>query len=234
MDSTMEHTWALILGLARNVARDDAAVKAGGWEQSYATGLKGKTLAPLGFGRLGAATARVGILAFGMTVITWSRSLTQDEADEKAEALGLQRGSVKVVQSKVELCRKANILGIHYVLSERRKGIIGPKELELLQSTAFLVNTSRGPLVDEKHCCRLSALKSGRITGAASDVFDTEPLPLDSEWRTTKWGRDGRSQVLLSPHMGYVEEDAMNVWYDEIVENVERWLERRPLLCRLN
>ncbi|KAL2785359.1 hypothetical protein BJX66DRAFT_343182 [Aspergillus keveii] len=170
LDSTLEHTWALILGLARNVARDDA------WVQS----------------------ARVGVLAFGMNVVAWSSSLTQDAANDKARAFGLPEGTFQVAESKDSLLRAADVLSIHYVLSERSRDILGANELALLKPTAILVNTSRGPLVNE--AALLETLKQGKIKGIALDVYSTEPLPADSEWRTTAWGKDGRSEVLLSPH----------------------------------
>ncbi|KAK7720237.1 hypothetical protein SLS57_005645 [Botryosphaeria dothidea] len=231
MDSTMEHTWALILGITRNIARDDAVIKSGGgWETSFATALKGKTLGILGLGRLGADTARVGALAFGMKVAAWSSSLTQQAADEKAKGFGLPERTIRVAASKEELLREADVLSIHYVLSDRSRGIVGAKELALMKPTAVLVNTSRGPLVDED--ALLSCLKEGKIKGAALDVFATEPLALDSEWRTTAWGKqNGRSEVILSPHMGYVEEEAMHRWYEDTAANVEKWLDGKPLDC---
>jgi lactate dehydrogenase-like 2-hydroxyacid dehydrogenase len=232
LDSTLQHTWALILGIARNIARDDAGVKNGGWQNSLATGLSGKTLGLLGFGKLGADTARVGVLAFGMKVLAWSTSLTQAAADEKAKAFGLPEGTFKAASSKEELLQNADVLSIHYVLSERSRDILGAKELALLKSTAILINTSRGPLVNEQ--AFLSVLKQGKIQGAAIDVYNAEPLPLDSEWRTTKWGQDGRSEVLLSPHMGYAEEGAMNRWYEDTVENVKTWLDGKAIATKLN
>jgi lactate dehydrogenase-like 2-hydroxyacid dehydrogenase len=233
LDSTLEHTWALILGLARNIARDDAGVKSGNnWQTSAAMGLRGKTLGVLGLGKLGADTARIGVLAFGMKVLAWSSSLTQEAADEKAKAFGLPRGTFQVASSKEELLQTADVLSIHYVLSERSRDIIGSEELALLKSTGILINTSRGPLVNEQ--ALLSILKQGKIRGAAIDVYDVEPLPADGEWRTTAWGREGRSQVLLSPHMGYVEEGVMERWYEDTVDNVEAWLAGKIPETRLN
>ncbi|KAL2012463.1 hypothetical protein VTN00DRAFT_5181 [Thermoascus crustaceus] len=230
-DSTIQHTWALILGLARHIARDDAAVKAGGWQGSLAIGLPGKTLALLGLGRLGTATARIAVLAFNMKVIAWSTNLTQDRADEAAKEAGLPAGSFEVVSSKTELFQRADILSVHYVLSPRSRGMVGRAELDAMKPTALLVNTSRGPIIDE--AALLETLQAGRIQGAALDVFDTEPLPKDSPWRTTAWGHDGCSEVLLSPHMGYGEEEIMSRWYDEEAENVERWLDGQELRTRL-
>src|SRR5205807_1434293 len=121
--------------------------------------------------------------------------------DEKAKAFGLPEGTFKVARSKEELLQCADILSLHYVLSDRSRNILGAKELALLKTTAILVNTARGPLINEQ--ALLSILKEGKIRAAAFDVYDTEPLPLDSSWRTTAWGRNGASNVLLSPHMGY-------------------------------
>jgi len=225
-DSTTQHGIALILGIARNIAADDAVVKAGGWQTSLTTGLNGKTFGAVGLGRLGVATAKILHTAFGMNIIAWSSSLTQETADEKAKAAGLSaideygEKTFKVV-SKEELFKTADVVSIHYVLSARSKGLVSKTDLEVMKPSALFINTSRGPLVVEDDL--LNVLKAGKIRGAAIDVFDIEPLPKESAWRTTKWGVDGRSHVLLSPHMGYVEEGIMGRWYDENVESIERW-----------
>lgn len=232
IDSTLQHCWALILGLARNIARDDAAVKNGLWETSLATGLKGKTLGLLGFGNLGARVASVGACAFGMKTIAWSNSLTQAAADEKAKSFGLPKGTFVVAQSKEDLMRSADVLSIHYVLSERSRNIVGDKELQTMKPTSLLINTSRGPLVDEM--ALLKVLESGKIRGAALDVYNEEPLPPHSPWRRTQWGKDGRSEVLLTPHMGYVEEGVMHRWYEDTATNLELWLEGKDLPTKLN
>ena len=230
--STTQHTWALILGITRNITYDDLTVKHGGWQTGFATGLSGKTLGVLGLGRLGVMTAKVAILAFDMKVLAWSSSLTQADADEKAAKYGLSPGSFCVANSKEELFRSADILSLHYVLSERSRGLVGAKELELMKSTAFLVNTSRGALIDER--ALLNTLKKGAIKGAAIDVFETEPLPSDSEWRTTKWGENGISRCLITPHMGYVEESTVHAWYDEQAETTAGWLDGREPTVKLN
>ena len=221
-NATTEHIWALILGLAKNIVRDDVAVKNGGWQSGMVTGLAGKTLALLGFGKLGTQTAKTAVYGFGMRVTAWSRSLTQEQADEKAEAVGLPKGSYKVVGSKKELFETADVLSVHYKLSERSRGVVGEQELRSMKKQALLVNTSRGPLIDERALLRV--LKEGEIRGAALDVFDVEPLEQNSEWRSMKWGENGSSHVLLTPHMGYVEEEVMNAFYEETARNVERWL----------
>lgn len=225
-----EHCWALILGLAKSIASNDKSVKEGGWQSGLAFGLAGRTLALLGLGRLGTECAKTAVYGFGMKITAWSTSLTQEKADEAAEAAGLPKGTYKVMTSKQELFETADILCIHYVLSERSRGIVGESELNAMKRNSLLVNTSRGPLIDEQ--ALLNVLKEGRIRGAALDVFDTEPLELDSEWRTTQWGQDGRGEVLLSPHMGYVEERTMHTWYEETAENVELWLNGKEVKKR--
>jgi lactate dehydrogenase-like 2-hydroxyacid dehydrogenase len=211
-DSTTQHAVALILGIARGIAWDDKIVKEGGWETSLTTGLPGKTFATLGLGRLGGNVAKIMYESFGMRILAWSSSLTQEKADEKAKSMNLPisdedgEKTFKVV-SKEELFREADVLSVHYVLSDRSRGIVGKEELGWMKKNAFLVNTSRGPLVDEE--ALMNVLEKGGIRGAALDVFEIEPLPKDSRWRKTKWGEDGRGKVLLSPHMGYVEESTM-------------------------
>ncbi|KAF9893200.1 hypothetical protein FE257_011623 [Aspergillus nanangensis] len=229
--STVQHTWALILALARHVARDDAAVKRGEWQGSLGMTLAGKTLGVLGLGKLGAQVGRIAVLAFDMQVTAWSSNLTQEKADEQASGLGLPAGSFRVVASKEEFFRGADVVSVHNVLSERSRGIVGEGELAVMKASALLVNTSRGPLVDEK--ALLEAANLGRIRGVALDVFDPEPLPVDSPWRTTGWGRDGRSEVLLTPHMGYGDEQ-IHGWYGEVAENLERWLNGEELKTRMN
>lgn len=234
--STTEHCVAMILAAARNIAQDDREVKAGGWQTASAVSLHGKTLGVVGLGRLGVAVAKIMHAAFGMRVVAWSPNLTQEAADEKAGAAGLGRedgrgGKTFKVVSKEELFGTADVVSVHIVLSERSRGGIGEKELGLMKSSAIFVNTSRGPLVVEEDL--LNALDKGQIRAAALDVFELEPLPLDSRWRTTQWGKDGRSQVLLTPHMGYVEQSTLEGWYEQQVENLERWAKGEPLLQSL-
>jgi phosphoglycerate dehydrogenase-like enzyme len=231
-DSTTQHAVALILGIARGLASDDAEVKSGGWQTDLATGLSGKTFSSLGLGRLGGNVAKIMYESFGMRILAWSSSLTQETANEKARSLGLpvevDGESVFKVVGKEELFREADVLSVHYVLSDRSRGIVGVEDLALLKSSALFINTSRGPLVDED--ALLDVLEKGRIRGAAIDVFGIEPLPEKSRWRSTGWGKEGRAKVLLSPHMGYVEEEVMGNWYEEQVEIVERWHKGEELL----
>jgi lactate dehydrogenase-like 2-hydroxyacid dehydrogenase len=233
--STTEHCVALILGAARNTAQDDRSVKTGGWQTVPAVCLKGKVFGTVGLGRLGMAVARIMSVAFGMRVVAWSENLTQERADEKAREAGLavETGGEKTFRAvgKEELFRTADVVSVHLVLSERSRGAVARGDLEMMKPTAIFVNTSRGPLVVEKDL--LDVLEQGRIRAAALDVFELEPLPLDSRWRTTKWGQDGRSGVLLTPHMGYVEESTLDAWYDQQVENLQRWKNGEELALRL-
>lgn len=234
-DPTTQQTWALILGLAKHVAREDAALKSdkGHWQgQNLAMNLPGKTLGLLGLGRLGQASAKIAVLAFGLKVVAWSSSLTQEKADEAAQEIGLPPGSIQVAASKLDLLRQSDIVSLHYVLSDRSRGLIGKEELAAMKPSALLINTSRGPLIDEE--ALFEALEAGKIGGVAIDVFDIEPLPADSRWRSTEWGKNGRSEVLLSPHMGYAVEDYIGEMYEQVVENLERYLEGKELLVRYN
>ncbi|EWY85929.1 hypothetical protein FOYG_10597 [Fusarium oxysporum NRRL 32931] len=230
------HTWAMILALARNIAADDASIKAGGWQSDMAIGLSGKTLGVVGLGRLGAAVARIGYLAFGMKIKCWSSSLDQAKADEMAVKLGLpieDEDGDKTFQavSKEELFATADVVTLHYVLSDRSRGLIGAKELAAMKQSGLLINTSRAALIDET--ALLEAANECSIRGVALDVFESEPLPADSPWRSQDWGNGKKSRVLVTPHMGYVEEGIMNSWYAEQAENVERWLDGKDVLHQL-
>ena len=203
-------------------------------------GLQGKTLGLVGFGRIGALVARVGLLAWGMKIVCWSTNLTQERADQLAEEVGLpvKGGGIAEedehtfkVADKEELFRESDVVSLHYVLSTRSRGIVGAQELDRMKPTGLLINTSRGPLVDE--AALLSTLRNGRIRGAALDVFDIEPLPADSPWRSENWDEKGKSRVLLTPHMGYVEEGTLQTWYEETAENVERYIDGEELLHRI-
>lgn len=234
-DSTTQHALALILALARDVPGSHAALTdgSGAWQTSLATPLSGRVFGTLGLGRLGVSVARIMVSAFGMRVIAWSENLTQEAADARAKEAGLpveraDGGKTFEVVGKEALFARADVVSVHLVLSERSRGIVGAAELARMKRDAFLVNTSRGPLVDEQ--ALLGALKEGRIAGAAVDVFELEPLPLDSEWRTTRWGREGRSRVVLTPHMGYVEGEKLAGWYEQQVVNIKRWVAGEELL----
>jgi len=233
---TVQHTWALILALARNISQDDHVMKQGGWQTDLATGLAGKTLGIVGLGRLGAATAKVGFQSWGMKIICWSSTLNQEKADQMATKLGLpvrdeDGDNTFQYVSKDELFTNADVVSIHYQLSDRSRGIVGKKELEQMKKSAFLVNTSRGPLVDED--ALIKALEKSTIKGAALDVYEIEPVPKNSALRSSKWGSDGRAYLLTTPHMGYVEEEIINTWYAEQAEILERWLDNKEVMNRL-
>lgn len=202
---TIEMTWALILASARHVAAESASLRSGGWQRSIGNDLKGKTLGVLGLGNIGGEVARIGH-AFGMRVIAWSENLTV----EKAAAAGAEH-----VQ-KSELFRQSDVLTIHLILSRRSRGLVGAAELALMKPTAWLVNTSRGPIVDEG--ALIAALRDHRIAGAAVDVFDVEPLPADHPYRAL-------DNVLATPHLGYVSESLYRTFYGDTVKNIVAWLD---------
>ncbi|ROV95812.1 hypothetical protein VSDG_05208 [Cytospora chrysosperma] len=225
-DSTTHHCVAMILALARNIVPDDRSVRSGGWQTGVAVNLIGATLGVVGLGRLGVAVAKTMHMAFGMKVIAWSPNLTQEKADGQAKEEGLAVETAEGektfrVVSKEELFRESDVLSVHVVLSDRSRGLIAKKDLELMKPDALFVNTSRGPIVVDEDL--QDVLNRGTIRAAAMDVFELEPLPLDSSWRTTKWGEDGRSQVLLTPHTGYAEKEKLATWYEEQVANIVRW-----------
>ena len=206
---TAELTWGLLLALARNIPREDAAVRTGSWQTSLGLGLSGKTLGLLGLGRLGAQVARIA-LAFGMRVTAFSQNLTQARAAEHgATLLPLD-----------ELLATADVVSIHLVLSARTRGLLGARELGLLRPSALLVNTSRGPIVDEP--ALIEALRSRRLAGAALDVFDAEPLPVDHPLRQLP-------NTVITPHLGYVTEETYRIFYGDAVEDILAFRCGRPL-----
>ncbi len=204
---TVELTWALILASARHIVAENASLRSGGWQRAIGDGLRGKTLGVLGLGNIGSQIARVG-LAFGMEVIAWSQNLTA----EKAEAQGVR------LTSKDELFRQADIVTIHLVLSRRTRGLVGAAELATMKPSARLVNTSRGPIVEE--AALVDALRERRIAGAAIDVFDVEPLPSDHPYRSLE-------NALATPHIGYVSRELYRTFYGDMVKNIAAWLDRR-------
>lgn len=225
--STQQHCVAMILALARNLIADDQSVKTGGWQTGITLPLARRKLGLLGLGRLGSAVGRMMHLAFGMEVIAWSPNLTQTKADEQARACGLPEGTFKAV-GREALFGEADVLSVHVVLSDRSRGMVTARDLDLLKPDALFVNTSRGPIVVDEDL--LEVLSKGKIRAAALDVFELEPLPLDSPWRSTKWGEEGRSQVLLTPHTGYAEKETLTSWYEEQAKNIVRWQKGEPLV----
>jgi phosphoglycerate dehydrogenase-like enzyme len=204
---TVELTWALILGSARHLTAEAAAVRSGEWQHSVGDDLSGQTLGILGLGNLGSKVAQVAS-AFGMKVIAWSQNLTADRAAAAGAAL----------VTKEELLRQADFVSIHLVLSERTRGLIGTRELSLMKPTARLINTSRGPIVVEADL--VQALKSGQIAGAAVDVYDIEPLPADHPYRKL-------ANLLATPHIGYVSRRLYERFYRDTVSNILAWLDTR-------
>jgi phosphoglycerate dehydrogenase-like enzyme len=203
--ATVELTWALILGAARHLVTERQAVADGRWQTTVGRELDRRVLGVLGLGRIGARVARIGA-AFGMDVVAWSTNLTADAAQE-AGARYLPRK---------EFFAAADVLSIHLKLGERTRGLVGAAELSTMKSTALLVNTSRGPIVDE--AALVEALRSGSIAGAALDVFDTEPLPADHPLRTS-------TNVLATPHIGYVADRPYRIFFRDAVNAIAEWLD---------
>jgi phosphoglycerate dehydrogenase-like enzyme len=207
--ATAELTWALILALARHVPAEDRGMRDGGWQSTVGIDLAGRTLGIAGLGNQGAPVARIG-RAFGMRLIAWSQNLTPERAAEHgAEAV-----------SRDELLAQSDVLSIHLKLSDRSRGLFAAQELARMKPTALLVNTSRGPIVDEG--ALVAALRDGTIGGAALDVYDTEPLPADHPLRSTP-------NTVLTPHIGYVTEATYEVFYGEAVEDIAAWRAGAPV-----
>jgi len=202
---TIELTWALILASARHLIAENASLRVGGWQRYVGEDLSERTLGVLGLGNVGGEVARIG-RAFGMRVIAWSDHLTTERAS--------QAGAVLV--TKEELFRQADIVTVHLVLSERTRGLVGKRELALMKPTAYLVNTSRGPIVMETDL--IHALENNTIAGAAVDVFDQEPLAADHPFRRLP-------KLLATPHIGFVSRDLYRRFYEDTVSNIARWLE---------
>lgn len=206
--ATMELTWGLILGLLRQIPLEHQATRSGSWQRTLGTGLDGKTIGILGLGNIGSQMAEVS-RAFHMNILAWSRNLTQEHAESNGALL----------VSKDELLHQSDIVTIHLRQSERTVGLLGAREFELMKSTAYLVNTSRGPIVDES--ALISALQSGVIAGAGLDVFDREPLPADHPLLTL-------DNVLLTPHLGYVTHETYLAFYGQTLENIRGYIEGKP------
>ncbi|WP_434577080.1 D-2-hydroxyacid dehydrogenase family protein [Pseudomonas sp. Z5-35] len=204
-----ELTWALVMALSRNLVAQANALRAGLWQQGLGGDLHGKTLAILGLGSIGTRVAQFGQV-FGMRVIAWSENLTA----ERAAAAGV------AYVSKQALFEQADVLSIHLVLSERSQGLVDAQALGWMKPEALLVNTARGPIVDE--AALIDALRHKRLAGAALDVFAEEPLPPDHPFRTL-------GNVLATPHVGYVSRQNYQQFYGQMIEDLQAWAAGTPI-----
>jgi len=204
-----ELTWALLMALSRNLLNEANALRAGLWQQGLGGDLHGKTLAILGLGSIGQRIAQFGQV-FGMRVIAWSENLTA----ERAASVGV------TYVSKQELFEQADILSVHLVLSDRSRGLVDEEALSWMKPDALLVNTARGPIVDEAALIR--ALQQQRLAGAALDVFDQEPLPVDHPFRALP-------NVLATPHVGYVSRQNYELFFSQMIEDIDAWAVGEPI-----
>lgn len=206
-----ELTWALILGLARGISVENAALRADGpWQSTVGADLHGRTLGLLGLGKIGTRVAAIG-KAFGMHVVAWSPNLTR----ERTDAAG-----VTLAESKRALLEAADIVSIHLVLGERTRHLLGADELARMKPDALLINTSRAAIVDQE--ALIDALGAGRLAGAGLDVFDIEPLPAGHPFRTLP-------NVLATPHLGYVTRRNYSAYFGEAIEDIEAWMHGAPV-----
>jgi len=203
-----EHAVALICDLYKKVSKESRVMKDGGWQAYVSESLNGRTLGIIGLGKLGARVAKFG-LAMEMNVIAWSQNLTQERCDEVG---------VKLVDRDT-LFETSDVISIHQILSERTTGLVGAKEFKQMKPTSYIVNTSRGPIIDE--AALVAALSSGEIAGAGIDVYDVEPLPADHALR-------GLDNAVLTGHTGYVVKELYELVYAQAVENVKTWMDGAP------
>jgi phosphoglycerate dehydrogenase-like enzyme len=201
-------TWALILASVRHLVGENDSIRNGGWQTSIGHELDGRVLGVLGLGNVGGEVARIG-RAFGMKIIAWSQNLTA----KAAAAAGAE------LVTKGELFQRSDILTIHLILSERTRGLVGGSELALMKPTTRLVNTSRGPIVDEQ--ALIETLRARAIAGAAVDVFDTEPLPANHPFRSLQ-------NLLATPHIGFVAEDLYRTFYGDAAAAIGAWIGKQP------
>ncbi|MGW5931147.1 D-2-hydroxyacid dehydrogenase family protein [Streptomyces anulatus] len=207
----VELTWALILGLARGIVPEAEALRTDGpWQSTLGADLHGRTLGLLGLGKIGGRVAQVG-RAFGMEVLAWSQNLTKERTDEVGATLAA---------SKEDLLAYSDFVSVHLALGDRTRGLIGAAELALMRPTAYLVNTSRAAIVDTD--ALLAALRAGAMAGAATDVFDIEPLPAGHPVRTAP-------RLLATPHLGYVSRANYETYYGQAVENIRAFLDGQPV-----
>jgi D-3-phosphoglycerate dehydrogenase len=208
-NSTAELTWALILGLARNLREEAENMYQGYWQTTLGYELRGKTLGIIGLGKIGSQVSKVA-LAFGMNVIAWSENLK----------LSVAKDNQVLAVTKEELLEKSDFITIHTVLSDRTKNLITKKDLELMKDTAFLINTSRGPIVNEFDL--VEALEKSIIAGVGLDVYDIEPLPENHKLRFLP-------NALLLPHLGYVTKENYEIYYSQMFENLQAFKEGKPI-----
>ena len=208
-NATPELTWGLMIATVRHLGVEMRRMREGGWQSTVGSILAGRTLGLLGLGRIGKRMAAYG-RAFGMNVIAWSQNLT----DETAASVGARR------VEKDDLFRQADVLSIHLVLSDRTRGLVTGRELALMKPDAYLINTSRGPIVVEADL--LAALRSGRIAGAGIDVFDDEPPAADHPFRTM-------DNVVVTPHLGYVTHETLTAFYTDTLDAVVAFANGAPI-----
>jgi len=207
---TAELAVGIMLELARKIGYENARMKQGvPWQSTLGIELAGKTLGLLGFGKLGSKVGAIG-KAIGMKLIAWSQNLTAEKAKE---------GGATLV-SKEELFRQSDFLSIHLVLSPRSRGLVTAADLALMKPTAFLINTSRGPIIEE--AALLSALGQRKFAGAGLDTFDVEPLPVGHPLRRL-------DNVVLTPHLGYVSQEGYTIYYRQMVEDIQAWMAGSPV-----
>ncbi|KPW51906.1 D-isomer specific 2-hydroxyacid dehydrogenase protein [Pseudomonas syringae pv. antirrhini] len=204
-----ELTWALIMGITRNLVAEANSLRAGNWQVGLGSDLHGKTLGILGLGSIGKWIARYG-QAFGMNVIAWSQNLTAEAAAE----------SGVTYVSKQQLFEQADVLSVHLVLSDRSRGLVDAQALGWMKPSAYLINSSRGPIIDQ--AALIKVLQQRHIAGAALDVFDIEPLPADHPFRTL-------NNVLATPHIGYVTENNYRTFYGQMIEAIQAWHAGSPI-----
>jgi phosphoglycerate dehydrogenase-like enzyme len=208
-NATPELTWGLLIATVRRISHEGWRMRQGAWQSAVGVILEGRTLGLLGLGRIGRRMAEYG-RAFGMEVIAWSQNLTA----EAAAAVHVRR------VEKDELFRRADIVSIHVRLSERTRGLVTARELHLMKPDAYLINTSRGPIVLEQDL--ITALRSGQIAGAGLDVFDQEPPPPDHPFRTM-------DNVTVTPHLGYVTRETLGAFYSDTVAAVAAFAAGNPI-----
>ena len=204
-----ELTWGLILALARHIPSEDRETREGRWQTTLGSGLNGKALGILGLGKLGSQVASIG-KAFGMSILAWSQNLTAERAAQHGATL----------TSKDQLLSSSDFVTIHLVLSDRTRGLIGEREIGLMKPTAYLVNTSRGPIVDES--ALVNALERGIIAGAGLDVFDQEPLSVQHPFLRLR-------NTVITPHLGYVTAESYHLFFGQVVDDIQSYLRGSPV-----